>query len=165
MTRLMIAAAFAAVAQGAIDADEVKVLPGWEGKLPSKMFSGYMDSTPAGEKTTQHMHYIFYESEGNPKTDPLMIWSNGGPGAGSEFGLFTELGPLELSDESIHSEGFNKTGVPTLWRNPYSWTKLANILIYDSPPPVGFSYCGTDVGGDGYSCGDWDDYRTVRNTH
>ena len=43
------------------------------------MYSGFLESTPSGEKTKQHMHYIFYESEGNPATDPLLIWSNGGP--------------------------------------------------------------------------------------
>jgi carboxypeptidase C (cathepsin A) len=42
---------------------------------------------------------------------------------------------------------------------------VANILMYDSPPPVGFSYCGTNTTGDGYSCGDWDDYRTARAAH
>jgi hypothetical protein len=153
------------LARAAIDADQVKQLPGWEGALPSKMYSGFLDSTPAGETSKQHMHYIFFESERNPATDPLLIWSNGGPGAGSEFGLFTELGPLELSDASLKTKSYNNTKVPSLFRNKYAWTKFANILIYDSPPPVGFSYCGTNVGGDGYSCGDWDDYRTAKAAH
>ena len=39
------------------------------------------------------------------------------------------------------------------------------MLIYDAPPPVGYSYCGDDVAGDGYSCGDWDDYRAARAAH
>jgi hypothetical protein len=39
------------------------------------------------------------------------------------------------------------------------------VLIYDAPPPVGYSYCGDDVAGDGYSCGDWDDYRAARAAH
>lgn len=89
----------------------------------------------------------------------------GGPGAGSEFGLFTELGPYELSDQSLKTKEFNETGIPTLFRNKYSWTTVANILMYDSPPPVGFSYCGSNVSGDGYSCGDWDDYRTAKAAH
>ena len=144
-----------AVANAAVANDEVKVLPGWDHPLPSKMYSGFMESTPPGESTKQSMHYIFFESEGEPAADPLLIWSNGGPGAGSEFGLFTELGPLELSDASLKSASYNKTGVPSLWRNEYAWTKLANVLIYDSPPPVGFSYCGKNFSGDGYSCGDW----------
>merc|ERR1712086_925135 len=57
------------------------------------------------------------------------------------------------------------TGVPTLWRNENAWTKVANVLIYDSPAPVGFSYCNNNTGGDGYSCGNWDDTRTARAAH
>lgn len=145
--------------------DEVKYLPGWEHPLPSRIYSGFMDSTPAGEPTKQHMHYMFFESENDPQNDPLLVWSNGGPGAGSEFGLFTELGPFELSAASLTTEQFNETGIPTLFRNQYTWTKVANILMYDSPPPVGYSYCGDNVGGDGYSCGDWDDTRTAKAAH
>jgi len=46
-------------------------------------------------------HYVFIESENDPVTDPVMIWTNGGPGAASFFGLFTEIGPFELSAESL----------------------------------------------------------------
>jgi cathepsin A (carboxypeptidase C) len=43
-------------------------------------------------------------------------------------------------------------------RNPFSWTKFANILIVDSPPPVGFSYCTQEgPSGKGTSCGPWND--------
>ncbi len=51
------------------------------------------------------------------------------------------------------------------FRNDFAWTKVASVLIYDAPPPVGYSYCGDDVAGDGYSCGDWDDYRAARAAH
>jgi carboxypeptidase C (cathepsin A) len=69
------------------------------------MFSGYLDATPQGETVYKlHMHYTFWESEGDPAKDPLLIWSNGGPGAGSEFGAFTELGPLLLYDASMKNE-------------------------------------------------------------
>jgi hypothetical protein len=101
--------------EGVLMTDEVTVLPGWDGPLPSRMFSGFLDSTPAGESKLQHMHYIFVESESDPANDPLLIWSNGGPGAGSEFGLFTELGPLELSDQSLKTASYNATGVPSLY--------------------------------------------------
>ena len=101
--------------EGVLMTDEVTVLPGWDGPLPSRMFSGFLDSTPAGESKLQHMHYIFVESENDPANDPLLIWSNGGPGAGSEFGLFTELGPLELSDQSLKTASYNATGVPSLY--------------------------------------------------
>ena len=146
--------------------DEIVTLPGFQGKLPSRMFSGYLDATPKDEPPNSlHMKYTFWESEGDPQKDPLLVWSNGGPGAGSEFGAFTELGPLLLYDESLKTADFNATGVPSLFQNPQAWTKVASLLIYDAPPPVGFSYCHDDPAGDGYSCGDWDDYRTARSVH
>ena len=63
-------------------------------------------------------HYFFVESEGNPSTDPVIVWTNGGPGASSMFGLFVELGPFYLSAQSLKTEDFNRTGIPTLFRNP-----------------------------------------------
>ena len=155
-----------AVAEGRHTSDEITELPGWAGALPSRMYSGYIDATPPGEPANSlHMHYTFWESEGNPATDPLLVWSNGGPGAGSEFGAFTELGPMLLYDDSLKTKEFNTTGIPTLFRNPKAWTQVASLLIYDAPPPVGYSYCHDDPAGDGYSCGDWDDFRTVRSVH
>jgi len=107
-------------------------------------------------------HYIFIESEGSPTKDPLIIWTNGGPGAASYFGLFVELGPYYLSSASLKTDDYEKTGVPTLFDNVNSWTKIANILIINSPPPVGYSYC-TPIGpsGNGTSCGTWNDSKTA----
>jgi len=44
-----------------------------------------------------HEHYFFIESENDPTTDPVVVWTNGGPGASSFFGIMTELGPFSLS--------------------------------------------------------------------
>lgn len=127
-----------------------------------KMYSGVLDSgvTPKGGK--MHTHYWFAESENNPSTDPVVVWFNGGPGASSMFGFLVELGPFYVSDASLTTLDYNKTGIPTLFRNEHSWTKVANLLAVDAPPPVGYSYCD-DKGpsGDGYSCGDWTDTRTA----
>jgi carboxypeptidase C (cathepsin A) len=102
------------------------------------------------------------ESENDPANDPLVVWTNGGPGAASYFGLFTEIGPLQLNGASLKTDDFNQTGVPTLFYNEYGWTKAANILIINSPPPVGYSYCTpAGPGGDGNSCGTWNDEQTA----
>ena len=32
---------------------------------------------------------------------PLIIWLQGGPGASSQFGAFTELGPIKITKDKI----------------------------------------------------------------
>ena len=145
----------------------VDYLPGWHHQLPSRTFSGYVDageSCDNGQCYTMHEHYVFIESENSPSSDPLILWTNGGPGAASLYGLFVELGPFFLSDRSLSTSDFNSTGVPTLFRNEFSWSKFSNLLIINSPPPVGFSYCDpAGPAGDGYSCGKWNDTRTAEH--
>ena len=41
----------------------------------SKQFSGYLEIS-----ANKFIHYLYYESESNPTSDPLFIWTNGGPG-------------------------------------------------------------------------------------
>lgn len=65
------------------------------------------------------------------------MWLNGGPGASSLIGFFTENGPFSLNDDSINANGT----VPTLFRNPYGWSSAASMLYIESPAGVGFSYC------------------------
>jgi hypothetical protein len=84
--------------------------------------------------------YMFVEAEGpNPKSKPLLVWSNGGPGAASTYGLFAEFGPLILSDQSTKTADYNATGVPSLFYNPHAWTKAANILVLNCGGPVGYA--------------------------
>lgn len=62
--------------------DEVQKLPGWDKPLPSRMFAGFVDAGEADEGGTHykmHEHYFLVESEGDPVSDPLLIWTNGGP--------------------------------------------------------------------------------------
>jgi serine carboxypeptidase-like clade 1 len=108
-------------------ADEVHSLPGWDAPLPAKMWSGYTSAGNTEEAGVKHSffgHYFFIESERAPSTDPLVVWTNGGPGAASFFGLFVEMGPLLLSGASVRTAAYNATGVPTLYRNPFAWTKV-----------------------------------------
>ncbi|KAL8915655.1 MAG: hypothetical protein Q9172_006797 [Xanthocarpia lactea] len=56
------------------------------------------------------------------------VWLNGGPGCSSLTGLTYENGPLQFNE---------RTTVPS--PNPYSWTKLANVLYIDQPPGTGYS--------------------------
>ena len=112
---------------------------GWEGALPTKHYSGYLDAS----KGTKHMHYYLQLSEGNPKTDPITLWMNGGPGCTSLKGGFEELGQLVFNR---HSFTENKTAAPKMYYNPQGWTRMSTMLYFESPPGVGFSYCDECVG-------------------
>lgn len=93
----------------------------------------------------------------------VLLWTNGGPGASSLFGLMTELGPFSLSSESLRTDAFKASGVPTLFRNPSSWSKLGSLLILNGPPPVSFSYCDPPgMNGTGFECGKWNDTSTAK---
>jgi len=158
-------AIFAAGFAGAVIAqypDEVTHLPGWNQSLPSKWYSGHVRAGVKDGKQLFH-HYVLVESESDPANDPVIVWSNGGPGAPSLYGLMVELGPLLLSGDSTKTAEARRTGIPTLFRNGYSWTRRANLVVLNGPPPVGFSYCDPPGphGGDFKKCGKWNDSSTA----
>ncbi|CAN6575285.1 unnamed protein product [Malus baccata var. baccata] len=103
-------------------------LPGFNAAFPSKHYSGYI--TIDGK----NLFYYFVVSERNPATDPVVLWLNGGPGCSSFDGFVYEHGPFNFA------EGKPKGALPVLHLNPYSWSKVSNIIYLDSPAGVGFSY-------------------------
>lgn len=113
-----------------VPSDEIVALPGWTGKLPSRQFSGYVTLDSGGER---RMHYWLVESESDPQSDPLVLWVQGGPGCSSLLGFFTEMGPFGVRENE------SKDGVH-LVRNEYAWNKIANVLFWESPIGVGYSY-------------------------
>jgi carboxypeptidase C (cathepsin A) len=124
-------------------ADLVSSLPGWDQKLPSQWFSGFLS-------VGQHkkLHYMLVEAEAplDPKTAPLVLWLNGGPGCSSLEGFVYEHGPLVVSDAhappNINFDGKPSTNgnSSALVRNPWSWSRAANMLYLEAPAGVGFSY-------------------------
>ncbi|XP_050210075.1 serine carboxypeptidase-like 7 [Mercurialis annua] len=120
----------------------VKTLPGFDGDLPFSLETGYVG---VGENEEVQMFYMFMESERSPENDPFILWNIGGPGCSSLNAFLYQNGPLNFNYENISD---NK---PTLMLNPYSWTKLANVIYLDSPVGTGFSYATTS---EGYKTGD-----------
>lgn len=94
----------------------------WNPKF--RMWSGYLDVSES-----KKYHYVFVESEDDPKGDPVVLWMNGGPGCSSMVGLFHEHGPL-----------YFRQGSQVLEKNQWSWNRVANMLYLESPQGVGFSY-------------------------
>ena len=62
----------------------VTELPLLEQGLSSAMFAGYLDAgeTAGYAPKSHHLFYTFVESQDSPSTDPLFLWTNGGPGKG-----------------------------------------------------------------------------------
>lgn len=120
-------------ATAAVPEHLVTSLPGYDGALPSKHYSGYM---PVGNTSGSPgmIHYWVIEAETNPETAPVVYWTNGGPGgSGISAGLLTEMGQLH---PMVGDDGSVK-----LTHNEYSWSKVANMVYVSQPKGVGFSYC------------------------
>ena len=130
-------------ARAAVDADEITSLPGWEGALPSRQWSGFL---PIGGGKNYHYWLVASESA-SAATDPVVLWVQGGPGGSSLEGMWVEnMGPFALDARSTATEP------PTLFRSASPWTAFANMLFWEAPAGVGFSYC--DGGG---ACGPYND--------
>ncbi|XP_077218533.1 serine carboxypeptidase-like 40 [Tasmannia lanceolata] len=117
--------------QGSKEDDKIIELPGQPEHVDFTQYGGYIT---VDDKAGRALFYYFAESVGSkPSSKPLLLWLNGGPGCSSlGYGAMEELGPFR-----VNSDG------KTLFRNPYAWNRVANVLFLESPAGVGFSYSNT----------------------
>ena len=97
--------------------------------MPSTHYSGYL---PVGNTSGApgFIHYWLILSENDPENDPLLYWTNGGPGgSGIAAGLLTEMGQMHLNEASLDNE---TEGVPQLFYNPYRRPRR-NLPVADNP--------------------------------
>jgi hypothetical protein len=82
--------------------------------------------------------YSFIPANNKPSEKPLFVLINGGPGCGTCVNLFSMNTAKYTMDRNL----LNGTGQISK-ENPYSWTKLGNLLYIDAPNS-GFSYMVSD---------------------
>ncbi|KAK1559008.1 hypothetical protein Q3G72_009414 [Acer saccharum] len=115
----------------------VESLPGYPGKLPFKLETGYIG---VGDVDEVQFFYYFIESERDPAFDPLVLWNTGGPGCSGFSAMAFEIGPFTFDVDAYGG------GLPSLKPNPNSWTKVASMIFIDAPVGTGFSYSTTTEG-------------------
>ncbi|KAH9703605.1 serine carboxypeptidase-like 27 [Citrus sinensis] len=113
------------------DKDKITVLPGQPTNVDFNQYSGYVS---VNQQAGRALFYWLIESPASrkPESRPLILWLNGAA---------EEIGPFRIRPDG-----------KTLYLNPYSWNKLANLLFLESPAGVGFSY--TNTTSDLYTAGD-----------
>jgi carboxypeptidase C (cathepsin A) len=130
------------------DYDLITDLPGLDFDPGFDQYAGYLT---VNDKHQRNIFYWYVESQGSPDTDPVVLWTNGGPGCSGFLGFGTEHGPFFLSKKG------------DLSKNPYSWNKVANMLYIEQPAGVGFSYSEREKD---YQTGDdqaaADNYHVIR---
>ncbi|KAH9864726.1 hypothetical protein IAQ61_008670, partial [Plenodomus lingam] len=100
-----------------------------------KSYSGHVYLPPGTADLAQGQDYPinsffwFFEAREDPANAPFVIWLNGGPGSSSVIAAFEENGPCHANPDS------NSTR-PAEW----SWNQHVNMLYFDQPVQVGFSY-------------------------
>ncbi|PGH36308.1 hypothetical protein GX50_00813 [[Emmonsia] crescens] len=101
------------------------------GSLPGNptLPSSYAGLIPIpGTEEGNSLFFWLLEAENREDNENLIIVFKGGPGCSSLIGALSENGPLSF---------FGNNSMPT--PNPYSWTKLGNVLYIDQPVGTGFS--------------------------
>lgn len=94
--------------------------------LDYTLYSGYINHTDSSKM----IHYMMVYSANNWKTDPLIVWFNGGPGCSSMLAFMQEHGPYVMPN-----------GEYNFTKNDWSWNREANMLYIEQPAGVGYSYC------------------------
>ncbi|KAJ2713928.1 hypothetical protein H4R19_002003 [Coemansia spiralis] len=116
-------------------ADRVRGLPYRSGEQPlHESYAGHTTVrtwTPPGGPTDSgraRLFYWFFPAIA-PKVEapPLLLWIQGGPGSSSMIGLFTELGPFDLTDDG------------EFVRRNVTWANEYDLLVVDQPAGTGFS--------------------------
>lgn len=91
---------------------------------PVQSYSGFFNVNPA---YGSHEFFWYFPAINAPETAPVVLWLQGGPGASSLFGLFSENGPFYLKNGRVYLR-------------KYSWHLNHHVIYIDNPVGTGFSF-------------------------
>lgn len=94
-------------------------------------YAGFLTVNP---NFNSNMFFWYFPAEQDPAYAPVVLWLQGGPGASSLFGLFTENGPFEFDSHG------------KLQKRNYTWSRTHNLIFIDNPVGTGFSFTESDKG-------------------
>lgn len=123
------------------DDDRIRTLPGIEGDVEGAQFAGYVPVTRASDHPgREDDRQLFYWLAGpeDYQNYPVLLWTNGGPGSPSFWGVFTENGPYAISDPK-HDDNW-----PTLTPREKAWNNYANYLVIEHPLGCSLSFANAD---------------------
>lgn len=84
----------------------------------AESYAGYLT---VNETYDSNLFFWYFKAKVNPESAPLVLWLQGGPGASSLFGLFTENGPFSVSKKL------------KLVKRQYSWHLNHHLIYIDNP--------------------------------
>lgn len=99
--------------------------------LGVESYSGYLT---VNKVYNSNLFFWYFPAENDRKHAPVMLWLQGGPGASSLIGLFTEVGPFKFISGK------------KLIKRKYTWSKSHNMIFIDSPVGTGFSFTDKNKG-------------------
>ncbi|XP_037271079.2 putative serine carboxypeptidase CPVL [Rhipicephalus microplus] len=95
-----------------------------------KAYSGFI---PVDEDRSSYLFFLLIKATQEPRTKPLLLWLQGGPGKSSLFGQFLENGPL----------GINASGA--LYYRHHTLVEQFHVIYLDQPVGSGFSFDKREV--------------------
>ena len=108
------------------------VLPGWTGPTQHSGFFRFNGQfRPDGAAPVINSFFWFLPSLDNNPDAPVLLWLQGGPGASSLYGMFTEIGPFTID---ANGEVVERSAAASSWNQHYS------LLFIDNPVGVGWSW-------------------------
>ncbi|CAH2045193.1 unnamed protein product, partial [Iphiclides podalirius] len=116
-----------------IDRGEAKLARSLSRNEPSilKNLESYSGYITANQSVDWNLFFWYFPNKRNlTQQAPWILWLQGGPGMSSLYGLFKEIGPLQIVNGKVEE-------MPVTWASEYS------LLFIDNPAGSGFSFSGS----------------------